>query len=62
MQTGLQNPPLPPPVTPKPPSAELAAWAEMLLAKFPEFDPAWTDDVKAKWFDAFDRLMKGRGM
>ena len=37
-------------------------WAEMLLAKFPQFDPAWTDDVKLKWFDAFDRLMKGRGM
>jgi len=37
-------------------------WAEMLLAKFPQFDPAWTDDVKLKWFDAFDRLMKGRGI
>lgn len=37
-------------------------WAEQLLAKFPQFDPAWPDDVKSKWFDAFDRLMKGSGM
>lgn len=39
-----------------------ANWAEQLLAKFPQFDPAWPDDVKGKWFDAFDRLMKGSGM
>ena len=39
-----------------------ANWAEQLLAKFPQFDPAWPDDVKSKWFDAFDRLMKGSGM
>ena len=30
----------------------------ILLAKFPAFDPAWTDDVKAKWFTAFDELLK----
>jgi hypothetical protein len=41
---------------------DLNAWADKLLSKFPEFDPGWTDDVKLKWFDAFDRLMKGRGM
>ncbi|MFL6350824.1 MAG: hypothetical protein ACJ74Z_03105 [Bryobacteraceae bacterium] len=45
---------------PRPMNAE--SLVEKLLAKFPEFDPAWTDDVKLKWFDAFDRLMKGRGM
>ncbi len=28
-----------------------------LLAKFPTFDPAWSDEVKLKWFDAFDKLM-----
>jgi hypothetical protein len=33
-------------------------WSQMLLAKFPNFDPAWPDDVKAKWFEAFDKLMK----
>ena len=33
-------------------------WAQLLLSKFPSFDPAWPDDVKSKWFDAFDKLMK----
>lgn len=32
-------------------------WHEMVLAKFPAFDPAWTDDVKLKWFEAFNRLL-----
>lgn len=30
-----------------------------LLAKFPTFDPAWPDAIKAKWFEGFERLMKG---
>ena len=30
----------------------------LLLAKFPAFDPAWSDDIKLKWFSAFDELMK----
>jgi len=34
------------------------SWKQMLLAKFPNFDPAWPDDVKTKWFEAFDKLMK----
>lgn len=33
-------------------------WPEMLLAKFPAFDPAWNDEVKMKWFSAFDELLK----
>ena len=36
-------------------------WHEMVLAKFPTFDPAWTDEVKMKWFEAFDTLLK-RGL
>ncbi len=31
---------------------------EMVLAKFPTFDPTWSDDVKMKWFEAFDTLVK----
>jgi hypothetical protein len=31
---------------------------EMLLAKFPEFDPNWPDPLKTKWFEGFERLMK----
>jgi len=44
--------PLAPPIPP------MASWSQMLLAKFPSFDPAWPDEVKAKWFESFDRLMK----
>ena len=36
-------------------------WYEMVLAKFPNFDPAWTDEVKLKWFEDFDILLdRGR--
>lgn len=33
-------------------------WSQMLLSKFPSLDPAWPDDVKAKWFDSFKDLMR----
>jgi hypothetical protein len=39
-------------------SGQMVTWAQMLLSKFPSFDPSWPDDVKSKWFDAFDKLMK----
>lgn len=29
-----------------------------LLAKFPDFDPAWPDDLKAKWFEGYEKLLK----
>lgn len=35
-------------------------WLDRLAAKFPDFDPTWNDDLKAKWFTAFDRLMSAR--
>jgi hypothetical protein len=28
-----------------------------LLGKFPAFDPAWPDEIKAKWFQGFDQFM-----
>lgn len=34
------------------------SWDTMLLTKFPTFDPNWSDEVKMKWFDAFDQLLK----
>jgi len=34
------------------------SWKQMLLAKFPEFDPAWPDEVKKEWFSAFNQMMK----
>lgn len=31
---------------------------EVLMSKFPTFDPAWAPEVQAKWFDAFARLQQ----
>jgi len=36
-------------------------WSDKLLEKFPSFDPSWNDDIKIKWFAAFDELLK-RGL
>jgi uncharacterized protein DUF5343 len=33
-------------------------WREIVLSKFPEFDPEWSPETKNKWFDAFDKLIK----
>lgn len=35
-----------------------SSWNGMLLAKFPNFDPSWSDEIKIKWFAAFDELLK----
>lgn len=32
--------------------------SEMLLEKFPAFDPAWPDDLKKKWFEGYETLLK----
>ena len=37
---------------------ESMSWNRMLLTKFPAFDPTWNDEVKLKWFAAFDELLK----
>jgi hypothetical protein len=34
---------------------------KLLIDKFPGFDPSWPDDVKVKWFAAFDQLLKRTG-
>jgi hypothetical protein len=39
-----------------PPAPAAADVMATLLAKFPNFDPSWSDEVQAKWFDAFGRL------
>ncbi len=41
----------------RPPSKD---WLDQLLDKFPSFDPAWNDDLKAKWFAGFERLISAR--
>ena len=35
-----------------------SSWSSMLLSKFPNFDPSWSDELKMKWFAAFDELLK----
>jgi hypothetical protein len=35
-----------------------SSWNGLLLSKFPNFDPSWSDDLKLKWFAAFDELLK----
>jgi hypothetical protein len=40
---------------------ESNSWHNKLLEKFPSFDPSWSDELKAKWFAAFDELLK-RGL
>ncbi len=34
------------------------SWEEMLLRKFPDLDPSWSDELRKKWFDAFGELMR----
>ncbi len=41
-------------------SASASSWEEKLLDKFPQFDPDWPDDLKAKWFEGFGRLMNAK--
>src|ERR1043165_4142356 len=41
--------------TPPPRPSTKTKW-ELLLEKFPTFDPAWPDEIKGKWFEAFDKL------
>ncbi len=36
-------------------------WAELLVAKFPQFDPTWPVEIKAKWFEAFQKLTEKLG-
>jgi len=37
--------------------AEPLTWRQLLLVKFPTFDPSWSEEVKAKWFHIFDWLI-----
>jgi hypothetical protein len=37
---------------------ELLSWHQMLADKFPHFDPAWNDEIKKKWFEAYFELFK----
>ena len=51
----IQNDPIPQQVELLPRNL---SWKELLLSKFPSFDPTWPTDVQIKWFEAFDELLK----
>ncbi len=40
------------------PVPQANSWVEIVLGKFPTFDPTWNDEIKIKWFNAFDELLK----
>lgn len=42
------------------PSHRSLTWEDRLLQKFPAFDPKWPDELKAKWFEGFERFMAAR--
>lgn len=39
-----------------PAAPEPLSWDQMMVAKFPSFDPNWPDDIKRMWFEAFREL------
>ncbi|MSQ34164.1 MAG: hypothetical protein EXR60_07115 [Dehalococcoidia bacterium] len=39
------------------PAVSAKSWEDRLLEKFPTFDLNWSEELKGKWFDAFDKLM-----
>lgn len=36
-------------------------WKRLLLSKYPNFDPEWSDDVKSKWFEGMKDLKELMG-
>ena len=34
---------------------------KLLIDKFPTLDPNWPDELKSKWFSAFNELLKRTG-
>jgi hypothetical protein len=46
------------PITPSSSSESTLGWSQLLLSKFPSFDPNWPEETQKRWFDAFDKLMK----
>ncbi len=40
------------------PNTSTDTYIHLLLSKFPNFDPAWSDEIKLKWFADFDELLK----
>jgi len=41
-----------------PPAAAPKTFQEILLSKFPDFDPKWDADTQKKWFENFEKFME----
>ena len=52
-ETSIANPPPLPPV-----ESFKKTMEEMLLGKFPDFDPKWDADTQKKWFENFEKFME----
>lgn len=39
-----------------------ASRSNLLLLKFPTFDPNWSDELKLRWFNSFERLINGENI
>ncbi len=37
---------------------QVVSWEQMVLNKFPSFDPQWPTEVKLQWFESFKELLK----
>jgi hypothetical protein len=53
-RTSVNTDPINPPPAPPPQKS----FQEMLLDKFPAFDPKWDPDTQKKWFSNFEQFMK----
>ena len=53
--------PAPQPVAAEPAPNAGVSIAEMVLRKYPDFDPAWDAATQQKWFDGMTRLMESLG-
>ena len=46
-----------PPPNPPAPHKEHSGLINKLLDKFPQFDPNWTPEIQAKWFEGYQKLL-----
>jgi hypothetical protein len=35
-----------------------ASWQQLFLSKMPNFDPAWSEEVKIEWFKGMNKVME----
>ena len=54
-QTAVRAPEKPSP----PPEDSQQSIAQMILAKYPDFDPSWTTEVQARWLEGITKLYEG---